>query len=682
MASQAEIDLIVNATRTLSRLDDDLRRIVRLAEARAPSVSVDVDVDRGSARQVTSALLGITRGIAGVVSVGAGIGSIPPLLAGVAAAAQTIAPAAAIATSAMTTMALVGGTLKLAFQGVSDAVSAAFDPDGAEEYAEALKKLAPEARSFVEELRGMRKELRDVQQRVQNNFFRGFDDALSRLAKTTAPSLTQALDATSKSLNRMALGAAETATELGRNGTLGQALESATASLQDMERVPGQATLAFGQLAAASGPAMERISRAVARAADDISGRLATAFETGALEESIDQALSAIAQLGRIGGNLLSGLGNIIGGVTSQGQGLFFILEDLSEAFERLTASKEFQTILNELVLTAQALVANVLPLLQEAFVQLAPVIAELGPPVRDFINQIGPELIPIIKELGPILLDLAVIFREQMPLAIELAKTALQVLNLVLKALHVVLAGIIIPIVQAAAIAFRDYGGIVKSVTGDVDTSVSRLAVRFATFQTRVNASVQSVIGKLGEFAGAFGRMTSAALDAVVQTTLIFGRLPGMVVSAVAGLGARLFAVGQDVIMGLVSGMASMLGQVRSIAMEIADTVAGAVTDLLKISSPSRVFIGIGRDTVSGFIEGIRRALPELASTAAQMGHVAVAGGAITSRDSGDFRMPEMRAPSVVVQIGNKVIEDHIKVVTRAERDFRDRRLAQGVRR
>lgn len=693
-APDIDVTALLNRTRSLRNVTRDLNAVVTTATRTAPDITVNARLDGDADRD----LLDLDRVIRGVgrtaasgsralAGLGVGVGALSvatsgalPLVAGLVGAVQSVAPAAAVGTSAILTMQLATNTLKIAMIGVEDAVTEAFKTDNAEEFAEALDKLAPEARSFVKELRDMSKELRGIQQRVQNNVFRGFDDALESLAKNVVPSATRALDATSRSLNRMALGAAGAASEMSRNGTLGQALESATLSLQNLERLPGQATQAFAQLAAASGPSMERITRAVQGAADGIAGDLARAFETGALEESIDTAIDVIAQLGRIGGNIFSGLGNIIGGVTSKGEGLFFILEDLSEAFEQLTSSREFQAILSELVLTGQALVDNVLPLLKEAFIALAPVIEEIGPPLRDFINEIGPELIPVIKELAPVLMDLAVIFREQMPLAIELAKTALQILNVALKALHVLLSGIIIPIVTEVARAFDRYGGIVSDVTGDVDTAVSSLAGSFATFQTRVNGSVQNVIGKMREFAGAFGRMSSAALTAVVQTTAIFGRLPGMVVSAVAGLGSRLFAVGQDIIMGLVSGMSSMLGRVRDIAREIANTVAGAVTDLLRISSPSRVFISIGRDTVAGFVEGIRASLPELAATSGLMGTTAIAGTASFQTFSPTLNAPGI--PAITVQIGDEVIYDRVRIVARSENELRDKRLAQGVRR
>lgn len=681
MASQAEIDLIVNATRTLDRLEDDLRQIVRIAEARAPRIDLDVDVDRGSTRRVTAGLLSVTRGLTGLVSAGSAVGSIPPIMAAVAASVQTILPAAALATSAMTSMALVSGTLKLAFNGVEDAITAAFDPEATEEYAEALEKLAPEARDFVEELRGMRSQLRNVQQLVQQNFFRGFDDSLRDLAQNTSPALTRALDATSRSLNTMAREAASAASELGRRGILGQALDSATASLENLERVPAQATTAFGQLAAASGPAMERVTRAVQRAADRIAGRLAAAFESGDLERAIDDAVSAIAQLGRIGGNILSGLGNIIGGVTSKGQGLFFILEDLSEAFERLTESEEFQTILSELVLTAQTLVDNVLPLLERAFEALAPVIKEIGPPLRDFLDTLGEELKPVIDELAPVLLDLAKIFKEQMPFAIEITKTALQILVIALQALHVLLNGIILPAVRTVARAFDDYGGVVKGVTGDVDDAVGGMTSRFSDFQLSMNADVIRIISRVGEIPGAFASLTRSAFDTVFQTTAAFGTLPGRLIQVVAGLASSMFAIGQQIVNGLVGGMLSMLGRVQSIAQEIASTVSEAVTGLLQISSPSRLFRDIGIDTVAGLIQGIERSLPDLAAASLRMGDVVVSGG---TPGTSVLSLPTQVAavPSVTVQIGNTVIDDHIRVITRTERDFRDRRLAQGVRR
>lgn len=465
MASDAEIDLVVNATRalatvqrdlddlvrtaenntdpvqvqaalnriiSLNRVQDDLNQVIRTAQANADPIRVRADVDTDDADRDTrtfsdglNRLAGIATSILGpLASLGAGIGvagaaagTAVPLMAGLAVAVESIIPAAALAASGLLTLQLASATLKIGMLGVKEAIATAFDPEATpEELAESLEKLGPHARSFVKELQGMRKGFKALQIDVQNRLFANLDTRVDRLAKSVLPSVHGALDRTADSLNDMAKGAADAAVDLGDSGVLGQALASSTKSLSLLERIPGQAVSAFGKLAAAAGPAMEGLATRVGGAADRISEKLAKAFESGALEKAINVAVSNIDQLFRSLGNFFKGLGNIMDALSVDGQGLFSTLEKITQAFEDLTASKEFQDALRSLSQTMNVLVTTVLPLLKDAFAALLPVIETLAPPVQDFIKFLGIQLQPVIEELKPVLEQLAIAFGKLLP--------------------------------------------------------------------------------------------------------------------------------------------------------------------------------------------------------------------------------------------------------------------------
>lgn len=465
MASDAEVDLVVNATRalatvqrdlddlvrtaenntdpvqvqaalnrilSLNRVQDDLNAIIRTAQANADPIRVraDVDVDDadrdtrrlgdslGELTQTAGRLLGPLGGLAkGVAGVGAAAGSAAPLLAGLVVAVESVLPAAALATSGLLTLKLATATVQIAMIGVKDAIATAFDPEATpEELAEAMEKLGPHAQSFVKELSSMRKGLKALQIDVQNRLFANLDTSLERLAKSVLPSVHGALDRTADSLNDMARGAADAAAQLGDSGVLGAALASSTGALSKLERVPGQVVTAFGQLAAASGPALEGLAARAGNVADRISEKLSKAFESGALEKAINEAIANIEQLGRSAGNILGGLRNIFKSLSVDGQGLFSTLEKITQAFEDLTASKEFQGALKALSETMGVLVKTALPLLEDAFKALLPVFEQLGPPVQDFIKFLGEQLQPVIKELKPVLEELAGAFIKMLP--------------------------------------------------------------------------------------------------------------------------------------------------------------------------------------------------------------------------------------------------------------------------
>lgn len=420
-AQAIELEAALDAD--IARLDTEIATLVEELEASAPEVDIEVNIDRdGSGRR---GLEGIGRGLgsalpslgkfgAALPGVGLGVAGLAQTLAGLVGALEQIAPASAVAVPSLIAVTLASGTVKLAMQGVGDAVKTAFDPEAKpEDLAKAMEKLAPNARSFVTELRSMKSAFKEIQQDVQENFFDGFDDALISLSTNVLPQVSTALASTSTILNQMALGAAAAAIELGENGTLQVALLGATEGLANLKGIPGQVVTALGQLGVAAAPAFDRITQGAANAATKISEKLTKAFESGALRDSINTAIDAIVQLGRIFGNIFEGIGNIIGGVTGEAGSLFFALEKITQAFADVTASDGFQQALGALVRTLGVLVDTLLPVVSQALKALGPVFQALEGPLQILIQALGPVLSQIIAALGPVLVSLAQAFGQ-----------------------------------------------------------------------------------------------------------------------------------------------------------------------------------------------------------------------------------------------------------------------------
>lgn len=658
--------------------DDDIRRTSQSLRG----VSVDLSSFTRSAGKAVSATLPLAKGIAGI---GLAAGAAVPLVAGLAVAIQNIIPAAAVATQGMLAMQLVSGTLKLGMIGVEDAISTAFDPEATpEELAESMKKLAPEAQKFVKALASMKDEFSGLRLDVQNRLFTGLDGSVNSLARSALPQVSDALGRTADTLNEMARGAADAAVEMAANGTLGKALDGTNKGLENLVDVPGEVATAFGQLAAASAPAFDRITQKVAEVATDISERLTSAFESGALEDSIDHAIDLIGQLGEVGGDILGGLVNIFGGLTTNGRDFFTILEEISQAFEDLTASEEFQTILNELALTADALVKNVLPLLLKAFEELGPVFEEIGPPIRDFINQIGPELLPILEELGPVLLDLAKILKEQMPFAIGFTSAVLTILGGVLRIIHGFLENFFIPVTTKVV------GAIEK-----VATSVQFLK---ANFQTLVDSLRSQILGGINDFAAAVVRrfaalpgqvrgaiigMVGVVAGVVSQVIAKVRSVPGQIRGVFGAAATILFSAGANIIQGLINGIRSKISGVLAAAADAASAVTSKVKGLLGIHSPSTVMFGVGDDTMQGFINGVESQLPDLNATITQAAlSVPTTIQQTVSPIGQRFNTAPAGAPAVFVTIGNQAVDQYVTTRVEAVDRRSVRTAAQGVRR
>lgn len=432
---QAELDQVGS----LTGISNQIRSLVREAEAAAPEIELEVEVDRDGegARSVLSlgralgSLAGALPNVSGrMLAFGSAAAAALPAAAALSTAVESILPASAVAVSGLTSLILVAGATGLAFQGVGDAVSTAFDPEAKpEELAKAMAALSPNAAAFVTQLRSMRKEFKTLQQDVQETFFQGLDGALERLGTTTLPVVGNALRSTALQLNAMALGAAGAASQLAESGVLGRALEGATLGLANLTNVPGQFVTALGQIGAAAAPVFDRLTTAAGSAAERVSERLTAAFESGALESAIDGAIDSIAQLGRIGGNVFEGLGNVFDNLNANGEGLFAVLEKVTAAFANVTASQGFQQALTALAQTLGVVVDTVLPLLSQALQALGPVFQSLAAPIQILVRALGDGLSKIMVALAPVLVAVGNAFGQLVLLAtpfINLAATAI----------------------------------------------------------------------------------------------------------------------------------------------------------------------------------------------------------------------------------------------------------------
>lgn len=117
-----------------------------------------------------------------------------------------------------------------------------------------------------------------------------------------------------------------------------------------------------------------------------------------------------------------------------------------------------------------------------------------------------------------------------------------------------------------------------------------------------------------------------------------------------IKGLPDTLKNLGRDMIQGLVDGIKNMVGKVGDAVKSIADKVTGGLKNLLGISSPSRVLMGLGEDTAEGFVRGLERKIASIRREAAEM--AAAVTGAF-----GGVSAPGMQVASAGAAAGGSVI-------------------------
>lgn len=358
------------------------------------------------------------------------LGAAAPAAAGLAAAVGNIAPAAGLAVTAMLALKLATAAVKLGMVGVEDAVTAALDPEKAEEFAEAIKKLAPEAQKFAKGIKALAPQFKKLQQDVQNRMFMGLDSVLKNMGRTTLPVLRKALVNSGDAINQMVKGVGSAASRLAADGVLGKAVSGAVRGLHNLQRIPGQITLGLGQVAAAAAPAFARLTKAAGSAMDRLSAKLTRAFKSGAMEKAIENAIDLIGELLAVAKNVGSILGSVFKAAQVSGGGLIGMLKEITGQLAKAFASPQVQAGLKAIFRVMAQIAKSVGPILVSLLGTLAHVFAVIGPPIQALVKHLGEGLLKIADALGPVLVELAKAFGQVVVLALPLVDLAAELIS------------------------------------------------------------------------------------------------------------------------------------------------------------------------------------------------------------------------------------------------------------
>jgi phage-related protein len=137
--------------------------------------------------------------------------------------------------------------------------------------------------------------------------------------------------------------------------------------------------------------------------------------------------------------------------------------------------------------------------------------------------------------------------------------------------------------------------------------TAGAQLVSQVRTLPSRARTALDPLISSLP---APIRRAGSAALSAIrsagSQIVSFVRTLPSRAANALSGARNALVSAGRDLIRGMISGIRSMAGSIASEARRVVGSAVSSAKRALGISSPSKVFAEIGRDTGRGFVEGL----------------------------------------------------------------------------
>jgi phage-related protein len=509
-----------------------------------------------------------------------------------------MAPAAGVAVPAMLAMASAKATMAIGMSGLTEAFKG---------QAGAMEKLAPAAQDFVRQAKALAPAWDQVKKTVQGNLFQGLGDSMTRTANSVLPVLRTQLGATATTLNGMAKGVADTAKSLADNGTLGTALKGANTGLKNLSGLPSVIVQGLGQVGAAAAPAFAKLTSGAGGALDRLSEKMTKAFESGAMQASIEKALGLVAQLGSTLGNLGQTVANIFGPAAAAGGGFLTVLSDVAAMAAKVTATPEAQATFQALFQTLAAIghavggvlgaaLQAVMPLLNVLVTTLAgPIqsaVAVLGPALQLLATTLGTALAPVVKIVSQALaaiLPIAAQLIAQLagalgPVLVSVGAVLGQIGQILLSALQPILAqlpGILAPILGVVQNLLPIFAQIATTLLSALAPAVAQIGAAFGKLLVAVGPLIE-IVGKL--LAGAL----KALLPVITSVIGIVGKVAGVLASLAAKYITGIVVPAINIIVklfkgdfkGALDGAKKLLANLGQFFSEIFVKIRSAVSD------------------------------------------------------------------------------------------------------
>lgn len=227
---------------------------------------------------------------------------------------QLIAPAAVTAGAAVL-------VLKMAFNGLSDALSAGLSGD-TEEFEKQLKKLAPSAASTVRQLVKLRDEWKPLQKLVQEKLFHGVAGELQGLSDSIKPVAMKWLPLIAESFARTRGALAGGLANFARDGRLDKVMANVTSAIDSLLGVAKPLAQAFGDILVNAAPRFAELADKIRGGAQAFADWIRNARDSGKLKEWLDKAWETAGKLWAVFKNLATAVAGIMGASSEGGDNL------------------------------------------------------------------------------------------------------------------------------------------------------------------------------------------------------------------------------------------------------------------------------------------------------------------------------------------------------------------------
>jgi phage-related protein len=528
-----------------------------------------------------------------------------------AANALLLLPAAAGAA------AVAFATFKVGVAGVGNAFKY-LEKGNEKKLAQVLQYLAPNARAFVLQVKALKPAFEALRIDVQNHLFAGLADTLRTLAATHLPAVHAAMNKVADAFNTGLRKVGEVLNSAVGKVNLSALFSGAAAAVGNLAAALAPVATILLTLFGVGAPLLDQLTKGAGTFAQHLADIVGKAAASGQLAKGLKDGLSVLADLGRVGLQVVSILHGIFSaGAAAGGDPLGAIGAGLKQiaAIVNSPAGQQGLTALFQSLATVGAALAPILAALATALVPVARIIADLA-------TALAPGVTVLVKDLAAALATLA-------PLAAPVGAALGEIARVVGSALGPI-AGIIADLIVGIAPGFTAFvKGIADGLTmiGPAAAPIGKAIGDVLTILGQAFTPIASIISDLAvALMPSLATVASAlviAIDALTPAARPVGEALAAIFVALAPLLPALAAVFAPVltlVAGLLKTLAVALAPLILLAANLAVTVGNALLPVFQQLVDSGTLANLAEATVQ-VAQAFLPLVPVIAQIVASMG-------------------------------------------------------------
>lgn len=531
----------------------------------------------------------------------------------------------------------------------------------ADQFAEAMAKLSPNARAFVQEVLNLKGAWDEVRRSVQDKLFEGLADEVQPLAQKWFPLLQDGMGKVATSLNGIVKETIAYLHTAEAQQNVQNIFNNTGAALGNLRGIVRDLLAAFLDIASVGSDFLPSMATDAANAAARFREFINAAKESGELRQWMQDAMDTASQLWQLLKNLGSIIGSVFSALDQEGGGALNTLTKLTGQIAEFLKSAEGQEALRALGRALAAISGAVGKVFMSFLETAADLLVALEPLITAFADAAGTYLAGALQVLGAILQPIAEVLGFLGPAlgpvvaGIYAANKAVDAAILIWRGLNVVMMANPFLVIAAAIITLviliiQNWDSIAEYLSGiwnDIKTTAEALwtAIRdffvgiwedikqtatalwdgLTTFLQNSWNTIKSIASTAWNsiwdtIQGIFDRIGEGAGNVVRDVIDFFRGLPGKIWDFLKSLPGQLVSWGGDLIAGIVRGLGNAAYKIWQKLKQIVSDAWDNVLDFFGISSPSTLAAEAGEDLVDGLARGIERSADAAVTAARSM--------------------------------------------------------------